>query len=177
MICFHRNYCLLQLYAMTTSKDEQLDKFIADLWTAVTRILKRTRHVGGRLAEEYDLTQPQVFALWQLKEHGPITMGELSELLAVTHGVATRMVDRLLEKGLVERRGDEDDRRVVLVSVTDLGNDVNAEVIADAMTIIRSVFKDVPRRDREEYLALLHRIENAQAGESGDEYKNGGPKP
>jgi len=40
---------------------------------------------------------------------------------------------------------------------------VITEVIADAISVIRDVFKDVSQRDREEYLALLGRIEAAQA--------------
>jgi DNA-binding MarR family transcriptional regulator len=153
---------------MAASKDEQLDKFIADLWIAITRIIKNTRHMGGRLAEEYDLTPPQIITLWQLKENGPMTMGELSELLSVTHGVTTRMVDRLLKKGMVERRGDVKDRRVVLISLTRLGLQVTGKVIEDAMSVIRGSFKNVPQRDREEFLTLLGRIEKAQIGGSGE---------
>lgn len=149
---------------MPNSKDEQLDKFIAGLWIAMSRVIKKTWYTGGRLTEQYDLTQPQLFTMWQLQENGPITMGELSELLTVTHGVATRMVDRLLKKGMVERSRDENDRRVVLISLTRLGTRVTTEAIADINVTIRGVFKDVPQRDREEYLALLGRIEEAQAG-------------
>lgn len=150
---------------MTDSKDEKLDKFIAELWIAMTRLIKKTPQIGGRLVDEYDLTQPQVFTLWQLKESGPMTMGELSELISVTHGVATRMVDRLLKKGMVERRRDENDRRVVHISLTGLGQRVTADVIEDAMSVLRGVFKDVSQRDREEYLTLVGRIEKAQTGE------------
>jgi DNA-binding MarR family transcriptional regulator len=153
---------------MTTVKDEQLDKFIAELWVATTRLVKKTRHMSGRLADEYDLTQPQMFALWQLQENGPMTMGELSELLSVTHGVATRMVDRLLKKRLVERHRDESDRRVVRISLTTPGTEATAEAVTDAMAVLRGVFEDVPQRDREEYLVLVNRIEEAQAGASGE---------
>ncbi len=90
-------------------------------------------------------------------------MSELAERLSVMRGVATRMIDRLLKKGMVERRSDENDRRLVFISLTSLGTKVITEVIADAISVIRDVFKDVSQRDREEYLALLGRIEAAQA--------------
>jgi DNA-binding MarR family transcriptional regulator len=153
---------------MKASEEEQLDKFIANLLVAMTRIVKTIGQPGGPLVEEYRLTPPQVFTLWQLKENEPMTMGEFSGLLSVAHGVATRMVDRLLKKGMVERRRDENDRRVVHITLTPLGEEVTAEVAADAMRAIRDVFKDVPRSDREEYLALIGRIEKAQAGESDE---------
>lgn len=159
---------------MPNSKDEQLDKFIAGLWIAMSRVIKKTWHTGGRLTEQYDLTPPQLFTMWQLQENGQITMGELSELLTVTHGVATRMVDRLLKKGMVERSRDENDRRIVLISLTRLGTRVTTEAITDINVTIRGVFKDVPQRDREEYLALLGRIEEAQTGGPANDQKNGG---
>jgi|BarGraNGADG00312_2_1021985.scaffolds.fasta_scaffold04324_4 DNA-binding MarR family transcriptional regulator len=153
---------------MSASKEEQLDKFISDLWVAMTRLIKRPPQIGGHLAEEHGLTPPQIFTLWQLKENGPMTMGQLSELLSVTHGVATRMVDRLLKKGMVERHRDENDRRVVLISLTRLGARVSARVVEAAMSEIRSAFKNVSQRDREEFLALLGRIEEAQISGSGE---------
>ncbi|MBU1671186.1 MAG: MarR family transcriptional regulator [Actinobacteria bacterium] len=152
---------------MTKKEDEQLDKFIADLWVAITRIIKRTRHMGGAAVDEHDLTPPQIFTMWMLQENEPLTMGELSEQLAVTHGVATRMVDRLLAKGMVVRHRDQEDRRVVRISLTDLGREVTQGAAADALVMIRRVFEDVSQQDREEYLALLGRIEEAQAGGPG----------
>lgn len=151
---------------MPDKKDEKLDRFVADVWAAMTRVVSGTRHASSDLVEEYDLTKPQAFTLWRLKETGPVTMGELSELLQVTHGVATRMVDRLLDKGLVERRRDEKDRRVVFVSATELGAQVTDEAIENEMLFIRNIFKDVSRRDRDEFLALLNRIGDTRTGVS-----------
>lgn len=162
---------------MTTTSDEQLDKFIANLWFVMTRMIKKTWQMGGRLVEEHELTQPQLYALILLKDNGPMTMGELSDLLAVTHGVATRMVDRLLKKGMVERRRHESDRRVVIISLTGLGERATVEAVADAMSMIRGAFKSVSQCDREEYLALLGRIEDAQDAGAVDKDRNGGPKP
>jgi DNA-binding MarR family transcriptional regulator len=148
---------------MTSTKDEQLNKFIADMFVSMTRIIKSTQHMD--LADTHELTQPQIFTLWQLRENGPTTMSELSGMLSVTHGVATRMVDRLLKKGLVERRRDKDDRRVVHISLSRAGEKATDQAVADFMAVVKDVFRDVPQHDREEYLALMARIEQAQAGE------------
>ena len=147
--------------------DGQLDKFIADLWLTVSRIMKRTsKHMVADGADQYELTGPQMFSLWQLRDSGSMTMGELSDALTVTHGVATRMVDRLIDKGMVERSRGDDDRRVVRVCVTELGETVTAQAITGALNVIRSVFEDVSQSDREEYLSLLKRIEAAQGDET-----------
>ncbi len=46
---------------------------------------------------------------------GPHSAGQLAEVLGVTRPAATQLVDKLVEHGMVERRHDPQDRRVVLV--------------------------------------------------------------
>ena len=49
------------------------------------------------------------------------TMGEVSQSLGVPLYAATRIVDSLLESGLADRLSDPDDRRIVRVTLTDVG--------------------------------------------------------
>lgn len=46
------------------------------------------------------------------------TMTETAQILGITVGTLTVSVDRLVKKGFVERRRDEEDRRVVRISLT-----------------------------------------------------------
>lgn len=46
---------------------------------------------------------------------GPHSIGQLAEVLGVSRPAATQLVDKLVEHGMVERRQDPADRRVVLV--------------------------------------------------------------
>jgi DNA-binding MarR family transcriptional regulator len=56
-----------------------------------------------------------------LEASGPVPMGKLADALDVSVASATGIVDRMEQRGLVERRGDESDRRVVIVHATDAG--------------------------------------------------------
>ena len=60
-----------------------------------------------------ELTMPQLRALFALREEGRSRMGTLAALLGMSLSGATGLMDRLLEKGLVERAVDPDDRRSV----------------------------------------------------------------
>ncbi|MGH2513202.1 MAG: MarR family winged helix-turn-helix transcriptional regulator [Candidatus Limnocylindrales bacterium] len=51
-------------------------------------------------------------------QHGQRTVGQLASGLGISLGWASRVVSELEADGLVERRADRDDRRVVLVSLT-----------------------------------------------------------
>jgi DNA-binding MarR family transcriptional regulator len=56
-----------------------------------------------------------------LETDGPLSMSRLAEALDVSVASATGIVDRMETRGLVERRRDTEDRRVVVVHPTDEG--------------------------------------------------------
>ena len=65
------------------------------------------------------LTLPQVKALIHLYNNGERSMGELASGLAVSLPSASELVDRLVDRGLVDKTIDPADRRRVLVRPTD----------------------------------------------------------
>lgn len=62
-----------------------------------------------------NLSMTQVHVLWLLEHQGSMPMSRLADLLDVSLSAATGLVDRMAERGLVERVRVPDDRRVVLV--------------------------------------------------------------
>ncbi len=72
-------------------------------------------------AEAGDVTSTQIAALRYIERHLPAYVGELSYGLAISPPAATKTVDRLVAKGLVDRREDPDDRRQHILTVTDPG--------------------------------------------------------
>ena len=83
-------------------------------------LLEKT--VRARLTAEFDTTLPRFDVLSALdRAENGLTMGELSNWLLVSNGNVTGVVARLLADGLVERRADPNDRRVLHVSMTPLG--------------------------------------------------------
>ncbi len=66
--------------------------------------------------------------LTMLEAEGPQSMSRLAETLDVSVASTTGIVDRMERRGLVERRHEEKDRRVVLVYPTEAGLDVFREI-------------------------------------------------
>jgi DNA-binding MarR family transcriptional regulator len=67
------------------------------------------------------LTYPQYLVLLVLWQDGERTMGEIATRLALPPGGVTPIVERLEAARLVVRRRDEEDRRVVHVTLTEAG--------------------------------------------------------
>ena len=70
---------------------------------------------------ELNMSTPQLKALLLISEEEGIRMRELARKLGGSFSNATVLVDRLVDRGLVERLADPQDRRVVLVRSTGEG--------------------------------------------------------
>jgi DNA-binding MarR family transcriptional regulator len=88
-----------------------------------------------------------VNVLTSLDIEGPLSMRRLAETMDVSGASATGIVDRMEKRGLVERRHDETDRRVVFVCPTEQG---------------RQVFRDIDAHRRMFLGQVLARLTDAQ---------------
>ena len=82
------------------------------------------------IASEFELSPPQVMALRQLDPDEPKPMSELALALRCDNSNVTGIVDRLEDRGLVERRPAAHDRRVKMLSITARGAEVRAGLAA-----------------------------------------------
>ena len=103
---------------MHATKD-QLTQRLVDL---VNEISAHMRPVLGEEWSDLELTMPQ-FRTLSLLAQGPERMGNIAGLLSTSMPSATSMIDRLVDKGLVERVPDASDRRVVTCQLTERGRE------------------------------------------------------
>ncbi|MFB0918048.1 MAG: MarR family transcriptional regulator [Clostridiaceae bacterium] len=68
-----------------------------------------------------NLTVNEMHTIEAIGKYTSKNMSEVAELLNITTGTLTISVNRLIEKGYVERMRDEDDRRIVRIKLTDKG--------------------------------------------------------
>jgi DNA-binding MarR family transcriptional regulator len=104
----------------------------AELTERLLRIAHLIRRASLASMAELDLTPAQSRTLRVIsKADSPIRMGELAATLGVVPRSATGLVDALEHAGLVERTVDPDNRRAVLVTLTQRGRDMQ-DRMADA---------------------------------------------
>jgi DNA-binding MarR family transcriptional regulator len=104
------------------------------------------------------LTGAQADAISVLAQAGTLSLKELGELLIAEAGHPSRLVDRLVAAGLVDRREAGDDRRRVELSLTAKGQKVEKQIQAareDLFTLARSLIGD---RDIQPALDLLRHL-------------------
>jgi DNA-binding MarR family transcriptional regulator len=93
----------------------------SEVWAIILGVAMAQRDRFMGVMQEFDLTPGDFRALASLDEATPKPMGSLAQTWQCDASNATWMVDRLEERGLVERRGVPTDRRVKAVALTTKG--------------------------------------------------------
>ena len=88
---------------------------------AIRRILRSTQMYGRELAKAAGLTPVQIRVLQIVAEAGRATPKEISRTMRVSPPTMTALIDRLVAKGMVERRPSAVDRRQTNVVITEVG--------------------------------------------------------
>jgi DNA-binding MarR family transcriptional regulator len=99
-----------------------------EAWSLMHVLLMSQRTRILTIAAEFELTPGQLFALKSLDPRRPVPMRELATALSCDNSNVTGIVDRLEDRGLVERRAAPSDRRVKMLVVTPAGEEVRARV-------------------------------------------------
>lgn len=115
-------------------------------------------------AVDEDVTLPQYRALVVLAQYGARRPADLAASLAVTPSTATRMCDRLVAKGLIDRERADDDRRAVAVALTRAGEDLVRSVTARRREELGRLLGAMPQDRRQAVVDGLRSFSEA-AGE------------
>ncbi|CCH48190.1 MarR family winged helix-turn-helix transcriptional regulator [Pseudodesulfovibrio piezophilus] len=104
------------------------------------------------------LTLPQVHALEILGTHKALRMKELAERMGVTTGSLTVLADRLETAGMIRRKPHEEDRRSILVELTDQGQTIFEEHDELHNQLTRDITVNLTRKESSQLAAILEKM-------------------
>lgn len=91
---------------------------------SLRRIIRAIDQHSRKLRRIFNLTIPQIVTLHQLTDSGGCTAGELAKRVYLSQATMTGIIDRLEKRGLVRRIRCVDDRRRVMINLTEEGQEV-----------------------------------------------------
>ena len=106
----------------------------------------------------FGLTGAQADALLVIGQASPLSLKELGELLIAEAGHPSRLVDRLVEAKLVERRPAEDDRRRVVLSLTKRGRNLEQRILVARQVVLELGHALLAERDLDAVLELFREL-------------------
>lgn len=132
-----------------------MDENIGTLLAQVSRLLRRS---FDERARGIGVTRPQWQVLGLLMLHAGSNQGALAEMLEVEPITLGRMIDRLQEAQLVERRADPADRRVWRIFLTEKGEGLLDQLRPFGRETIAVALEGVSEADRDILTATLARV-------------------
>jgi MarR family transcriptional regulator, organic hydroperoxide resistance regulator len=138
---------------VSTPATEAVRVALVELMGAERRLRARDQKCGPG-----DLTQGQIRALFTIDVKGEATAGELAKAAELSPASMSTMLDHLERDGIVERRRSEDDRRVVVVTLTASGRTLLAEKRARFRARGREALADVSDEHLLAAADVMHRM-------------------
>lgn len=130
--------------------------------------LKIERQVRTRLRLRFNTTLPRFDLMAQLERHPEgLKMNELSQLLMVTDGNVTGIVEQLIQAGLVKRGAEPADRRAFRVRLTAAGEKRFAAMAREHEAWIVEILSELSRKEQKMLLDLLGKAKRHPSGQRG----------
>ena len=128
---------------------------LALILKAIQRELERRTNEA---MQPLGITAAQADALAVIGQAGPLSLKDLGDLLIAEAGHPSRLVDRLVAAGLVERRPADDDRRRIVLSLTRDGRRMEKRVLEAREGVLQLARTLIGDRDVEPTIATLREL-------------------
>jgi len=137
--------------------DVQLAEDVENMRQVTLRLSWASQRRLARELEGFRLTVPQYMALRALlgQSGQDCTMSELAEASQQVSATMTGIIDRLAERGLVERRPDPVDRRALRVSLTPVGFELLAQIQRLSQVRLARVLEGFSPAERKQIIGLM----------------------
>jgi DNA-binding MarR family transcriptional regulator len=101
--------------------DHDRQRLILECMQSLRQIVRALEEYSRSVEKRFGLTGPQLWALWELGQDGPLALKDLAERMKLDASTVVGVVDRLVAKDLAVRNPDPQDRRRVSLAPTDRG--------------------------------------------------------
>lgn len=126
----------------------------AKCWSKLTKDYKL--HMDHELAPS--LTEAQLAVLEVLEDHEKMKPSDLIPFLATTPAAVTMLLDRMEKNGLIRRDRDDQDRRIVWVSLSDKGRMETERGITIRNEFMNSVLSNISMHNQQLLVYLLGKM-------------------
>lgn len=134
---------------MTTNKSTKvIDKLIRDIHKNLVKYTKSS-------LKEQGLTMPRFLVLWHITKEQPVNMSYLHEKMYMANSTLTVIVDKLVKDDLVKRYRNPEDRRIVLLELTEKGDSKLCDMLDIRQGFLEKALQELDKKDRKKLINLL----------------------
>ena len=135
-----------------------IKKFASKVIELSPQIIRGFKQYENNYLTRGEITLPQFWALGYLDRNGKSKMNSLARHLKISPSATTGLIDRLMLQGLVARKDDLHDRRIVWIELTVKGKGIIKSINKQKTETLINVFEKISPEDREHYLNILEQV-------------------
>ncbi|ALC90841.1 MarR family transcriptional regulator [Bacillus sp. FJAT-18017] len=136
--------------------DQKALKELIDRYIAVSFSVNKKAEMMIKSEIGSDLTQDQHYTLRYIRQRDECTSSELAEIFGVNKSAITAIITRLTDKGLVRRTRNQEDRRVIYLTLTEEGVKLFEETEQRIYSLVESF---ITKFDQEEIRVFINTYE------------------
>jgi len=132
--------------------NNEIIESVTDINRAIYRIVKTDADRAG-------ITVVQIKALYMISLSPDIGLGDLAEKLKLTNSTVSGVIDRLVHHGMVDRSVPPENRRSILIHLTDKGREIVQYFMTESLLVKKmNELLNLPKEDIEELLKLHQKV-------------------
>lgn len=129
-----------------------IDDKVSENIVCIEKYLRKVDYIirkkGREILKDFNITIPQFTALQVLINNDGMTIGELSQKMALACSTITDLIDRMERNELVTRKKDEKDKRVVRIVVLPKGHQIVEKVLEKRVMFLDSKMKGITEEQK-----------------------------
>lgn len=123
-----------------------------------SRSAKKLAECFEKRLNYYNITRTQWIALYYIRMNHTITQKQLADKMALKEPTVVRLLDKMEALGWVKRINSENDKRIKLLSLTDEGQKIEAEMLAVAENFRNDVICNISPKALDTYKKVLDQM-------------------
>lgn len=147
------------------------ERYDLQVLNSLRRIVRSVDLYSSSFISKYKFTAPQLHCLLAINENQQITISRLAEEVYLSASTVVGIINRLEDKNLVVRERDNQDRRIVNISVTSKGKKVIQNTPLPLQDNLAKSLSDLPQSEQATIAQSLKRIVDLMESEYMDENK------
>ena len=134
------------------------DSRTKDIIFFIRRLMQGAEIYNKELNRRYSISSAQLNCLLALFENGPLPPSQVAKYMMVKSSTVTGVVDRLEQKGLVERVRNSPDRRVITIQLTEAGKNLTANAPPPIQRKIVTGLRNLSQKEIESIALALSKL-------------------
>jgi DNA-binding MarR family transcriptional regulator len=131
---------------------------LVERYLSVSFIVMRKAAALVKCELDEDMTNDQYYLLRYIKRKAKCTSTELASMFGVNKSAITAMTNRLVKKGLIQRTRDQNDRRVVYLTLTERGDEWITETEEKIHKLVESFITKFSEEEIETFIQTYEKL-------------------